>query len=932
MILGSPHGCGELALRDACLYFLIHRMAQRRLLFVLTCLFLSAGLRGGVECAAATVPGAPPAQRMVQACARLEGLIPPATAAGRLAAVPAAERRARLIAVLSADAAARAARATAQLRAAGGRDVRLLWGAGVICAAAPRAAWDEVSRLDEVAAVFDDPPRDEAELLDSSPGPNDAVPPEAPLVALRVPEAWQRGYTGSGTVVALMDTGVDRTHPDLAGQIWVNPGEIAGNGLDDDGNGYVDDVNGYDFADRDPDPSDSAGHGTNAAGLIVGNGSAGKQTGAAPGAKLMVLRRGTTQATLWEASQYAIENGAHVLSQSVSWKWSFLPRPDYSAWRRQAETELAAGLMHVNSSGNTGEQLGTEPIPYNVAAPANCPPPWLGPEQTLVGGVSSALGIGNVDARTHAIVPSSPYGPAEWTDIVARRDATYPWPMPPEHRDYPAWSGAIGLLKPDLVAPGDNSTSTAIGGGYATFGGTSAATPRVAGVLALLRQAVPRATPAELTRALFTSAKDLGPAGRDARYGAGMPQADAAIDAAGPPLFVAAMTVHDDGAPRGDGDGAGDAGEIVRLTLTIENASAGALAGIDLVLRGGTDAIVRDGYARLASIAAQATAAVDFTVEFPAGSCARAAELALELREGGRARVEPLFVTVGTETRQALFADDAELDRGWSVSGGAVSGQWVRQAPVGTTKDGAPMNPSADASPAPGTLAWVTGNGPTAPDAADVDGGATRLTAPPRDGRGFARVELRYARWFASNDAASEDRLLVEATGDGTAWRAIEEITAPEAAWRPRSIVLSDLLVPGARTALRVTVEDAGADDTVEGGLDEVLLEGIAIACTEFVPATGPTPDEVGATLRLAPAAGGHLLLTWDPPSAAGGVDPTRGYRVRRSASAAGGFAEIGRPLAARFTEVDGVAGAAGLVGGLAPGSAAFYLVEPVRP
>nr|MCU0253702.1 hypothetical protein [Acidobacteriota bacterium] len=85
--------------------------------------------------------------------------------------------------------------------------------------------------------------------------------------------------------------------------------------------------------------------------------------------------------------------------------------------------------------------------------------------------------------------------------------------------------------------------------------------------------------------------------------------------------------------------------------------------------------------------------------------------------------------------------------------------------------------------------------------------------------------------------------------------------------------------------------------------------------------------DEVGATLRLAPAAGGHLLLTWDPPSATGGVDPPRGYSVRRSVAASGGFAEIGRPLAAEFTEVDGLAAA----GGLAPGAAQFYLVESVR-
>ncbi|MDP6682860.1 MAG: S8 family serine peptidase [Desulfobacterales bacterium] len=136
------------------------------------------------------------------------------------------------------------------------------------------------------------------------------------------PEAWDITTGADRVVVAVIDSGVDGSHPDLSANLLTNSGEIPGNGLDDDGNGYVDDIRGWNFADKDNNPADDNGHGTHVTGIIaaVGNNGIGV-AGVAWNAKIMALKSfradgsGLTSDAI-PAIAYANLMGADVINNS----------------------------------------------------------------------------------------------------------------------------------------------------------------------------------------------------------------------------------------------------------------------------------------------------------------------------------------------------------------------------------------------------------------------------------------------------------------------------------------------------------------------------------------------------------------------------------------------------------------------------------------
>jgi subtilisin family serine protease/subtilisin-like proprotein convertase family protein len=240
--------------------------------------------------------------------------------------------------------------------------------------------------------------------------------------------AWNHSR-GAGVLVAVLDDGIDTSHPDLAPNLLYNPGEVPGDGVDNDGNGYIDDVNGWDFSGNDgdvrPNPGDS--HGTHVAGLIAAalNNAVGG-AGVAGAAKILPVRwfgsGPWTSTVVAQSIVYAVNSGAKILNISYNLD-GFVGDPVVTGALNLA---YDAGCLIVNSAGNT-----------NQMSPAR-----QGFDQSL---------------------------------LLASADASG------AKSGFSNFGSGI-----DLTAPGNGLLSTLTGGGYGTMSGTSMAAPIAAGVAALI--------------------------------------------------------------------------------------------------------------------------------------------------------------------------------------------------------------------------------------------------------------------------------------------------------------------------------------------------------------------------------------------------------------------------------------------------------------
>lgn len=279
-------------------------------------------------------------------------------------------------------------------------------------------------------------------------------------IDIDAPEAWSI-ITGGNAVVGVVDTGVDYNHPDLRNNMWTNPGEIAGNNIDDDNNGFIDDVHGINAINNSGNPFDDNAHGTHCSGSIagIGNNSAGV-VGVNWNTKIMALKfldangSGSTDAAI-RAINYAVDmknSGVNIRVLSNSWGGGGASQ----ALLEAIEAANNAGIIFIAAAGNDSsdnDSVPSYPANYNVA---------------------NVVSVAAID-----------------------------------HNGNLASFSNYGRTKVHLAAPGVNIVSTVPNNSYSSFSGTSMATPHVSGVAALVLNAEPGLTVAQLKDRLLRTVTPL---------------------------------------------------------------------------------------------------------------------------------------------------------------------------------------------------------------------------------------------------------------------------------------------------------------------------------------------------------------------------------------------------------------------------------------
>ena len=370
-------------------------------------------------------------------------------------------------------------------------------------------------------------------------------------------QVWAMGYTGAGVVVAVIDTGVNYNHVDLAEHLWDGGAEFP--------------HHGYDVYNNDNDPMDDMGHGSHCAGTVCGDGHGASQTGMAPGATLMCIKCLNSQGgggvdPIAEGIQWAVEHGCDLFSMSLGIANS--STAERTLLRNMCVAALDAGVVAAIAAGNEGDSQWQFPIPNNVRVPGSCPPPYIDEVQDEnPGELSCSVCIGAVDYNDNAAYFTS-RGPVTWSNTT--------------YGDYP-YNPGIGLIRPDVCAPGVDikSINYQSNTGYTSMSGTSMATPCAAGCMALMLSKDPNLMPADVCRILEETAVRLAD-GKSNTVGFGRINVAAAVEAIQlGAIRYGSLSIND---PLGNNNHKLNPNESVTMSVTMENVTEEPVSNVTVML------------------------------------------------------------------------------------------------------------------------------------------------------------------------------------------------------------------------------------------------------------------------------------------------------------------------------------------------------------
>ncbi len=433
----------------------------------------------------------------------------------------------------------------------------VLWMANALGLSANKAAIADLARRNDIEIIGFDIERNwipDGEEATPASATREITPNVTQVGANQV---WDLGYTGEGIVVAVIDTGVNYNHLDVADHLWDGGTEFP--------------HHGYDVYNNDNDPMDDHGHGSHCSGTVLGDGTAGSQTGMAPDATLMCVKclnaNGSGGATPISAGiQWAVEHGCDLFSMSLGISNSTIA--ERTLLRQTCVAALDAGVVAAIAAGNEGNQMWQAPIPNNVRVPGSCPPPYMDEVQgENPGDLTCSVCIGAVNYNDAAANFTS-RGPVTWTNT--------------EFGDYPYEPG-IGLIRPDVCAPGVDikSLNYQTNTGYTSMSGTSMATPCAAGCMALMLCKDPNLMPADVCRILEETAVRLAE-GKSNIFGFGRIDVLAAVEAI--QLGAIKYNTYAINDPQGNNNHNLNPGESVMMDLTLDNVTDEPVSNVSVVL------------------------------------------------------------------------------------------------------------------------------------------------------------------------------------------------------------------------------------------------------------------------------------------------------------------------------------------------------------